>query len=437
MLGLLVFVLLPLLSAYVDRGPSLPGAAQEILGGYVALTVSLFVLSVCVRRAAAPDDREWLVALCRAALLLRALVAIVVFFGPWDFYLLGDDQIGYDYIPITIANYWNGVIPQLPLLSEPAYQERKGYFLLVSAQYYLLGPSFMMPRLLNCLAGALIVLYSYRLARHVFGRTEAKVAAVWTAFFPSLVLWSTLNLRDIWLALSVVVVIYHALLMRERLTLSSALTVALTLAWVQYNRFPLVLILLGAMGSALFLARAQRFKRDLFVAFLFLGVIIFLQQGLGLGREAVEWLDLRRIGEHRGKIAQASVGASGYLGDVDLTNPAVIVTFVPVSLAYFLFSPFPWQMTAPRRLITLPEMLVWYWSAPFGILAARDVLRERTGRRLALLLPTLMVTFAFAISSSNIGLSYRYRAQVIALYLAFAAAGFVQRRRPDLALRGS
>jgi hypothetical protein len=78
-------------------------------------------------------------------------------------------------------------------------------------------------------------------------------------------------------------------------------------------------------------------------------------------------------------------------------------------------------------------MVVWYWTVPFGVAAARQVLRERTGRRLALLLPTLLITLAFAVSSSNIGLSYRYRAQVVALYLAFAAAGYVQRRAPQLA----
>ena len=39
-------------------------------------------------------------------------------------------------------------------------------------------------------------------------------------------------------------------------------------------------------------------------------------------------------------------------------------------------------------------------------------------------------TVAFAIPSANMGLAYRYRAQIIPLFLSFAAAGFIQRRAP-------
>jgi hypothetical protein len=237
-------------------------------------------------------------------------------------------------------------------------------------------------------------------------------------------------MRDIWLALSVIVVVYHALQLRDRISVTSAVTIALNLVWVEFNRFPLFLILLGAIGATLLLARSQRLGRDLLVGFLFLGVVIFLEQGLGIGQQGMEWLDLERIAAQRSKIAQVSVGASGYLGKLDVSNPVAVIGFVPLSIAYFLLSPFPWQMNAPRRLITLPEMVVWYWTVPFGVRAAARVLRERSGRHLALLLPTLLITLAFAVSSSNIGLSYRYRAQVIALYLAFGASGYVKRRVP-------
>jgi hypothetical protein len=377
-----------------------------------------------------PDaaTRDWLGSLCKTAFFLRVLLAMAIYHGPWDFYLLGEDQTGYDHFPAIVARYWSGIVPRPPFLSEPAYQERIGYFTLVTLQYYLVGIAFMLPRLVNCLAGALMVLYAYRLALLIFGPTEAKVAAVWTAYFPSLVLWSTLNMRDIWLALGVLMVVYHALRARERLSFRSLFVIALTLAWISFNRPALVIVLIGALGTIFGLARAQRLGRDVTVAVLVLGLIVFLQRGLGIGQQGLDWFDLARLTNYRSKFVNPSVGASGYLTDVNLANPGVLIGFLPLSLAYFLFSPFPWQMTAPRRLITLPEMIVWYWSFPFVVVAAAQVLRERTRRRLALLLPTLLITFAFAIGSSNIGLTYRYRAQVITLYLAFAAAGYVQRR---------
>ena len=100
----------------------------------------------------------------------------------------------------------------------------------------------------------------------------------------------------------------------------------------------------------------------------------------------------------------------------------------PVLLAYFLFSPFPWQMTVPRRLITAPEMVFWYWLTPFVFTAFRRVIREGSRLQLALLMSLIIITVAFAVPSGNMGLAYRYRAQIVPLFLAFAAAGFVQKR---------
>jgi hypothetical protein len=436
LLGVLILILVLVAALLLERRPALPPPGDELLPSYVALVLALIVIHVFVRRSVAPVDRDWLTALCRLAFFVRVLVAMAIYYGPWDFYMLAEDQMGYDHLAPVVAKYWSGELPRPPFMSESGYLERVGYYTLVAAQQYLFGATFMMPRVLNCLAGTLIVLYAYRLALHVFGAPVAKVVAVWTAYFPSLILWSTLNMRDIWLALGVVVVIYHALRVRERFSLSAVLVIGLNLIWIQYVRFPLVIILMGALCAVFGLARAQRFGRDLAVALLILAGVVFLQRGLGIGKEGMEWLDLQKIAANRSKYANASVGASGYLGDFDLTSPGVLVAFMPLSLAYFLFSPFPWQMTG-RRLVTLPEMLVWYWSVPFVLAAAAEIFRDRGGRRLALLLPTLLISMAFAVGSANIGLSYRYRAQVMSLFLAFAAAGYVKRRARLSASPGS
>jgi hypothetical protein len=164
--------------------------------------------------------------------------------------------------------------------------------------------------------------------------------------------------------------------------------------------------------------------------------LLFLHNSLGLGREGIEWLDLDRIAEQREKLGRADVGRSGYMQDVDLRNPAVLAASVPLLLAYFLYSPFPWQMVVARRLVTAPEMLFWYWLTPFVFYAVRHVLREKGKRQLALLMTLGVVTLAFAVTSANMGLAYRYRAQIIPLFLSFAAAGFVRRRAPTFSGAG-
>jgi hypothetical protein len=375
-----------------------------------------------------------LVSLTRLALLIRVFLAIVIFYGPWDRYALGEDQYGYDFYPQVISEYWSGNLLLPPMfMADDAVRSRIGYYNFVTLQYYLLSPSFMIPRLLNCLAGALIVFYAYRLATLVFGRLEGRVAAVWTTLFPSLILWSTVNLRDIWLALSVLVIVYHSMELRERFNLTSIATIIAHLIWIQYNRSYLVMIMIGGIIGVFAFARTKRLGRDFLVGGLLVALFMTLHYGFGLGRDGFEWLDLGKVSIQREKLARANVGESGYLGSLSLQNPTVLVTFFPLLLAYFLFSPFPWQMTAFRRLITLPEMVFWYWLIPFVWIAARTAVRERISQHLALLLPVLVITVAFALPAANVGLAYRYRAQVIGLLLPFAAAGYVSRRVPSLA----
>lgn len=426
-LTVLFFLSLPLAALITESG-------GDVIPGMIALIACRVFLGLFLRASRLPaEDRAWVVSLCQTSLLLRALLAVLIYYGPWDRYALSEDQVGYDFLPQIMVRYWRGEIPEPPFLHAEAVAERFGYYRLVTAQYYIFGPSLLVPRMFNALAGALLVFYSWRLASYVFGRTAGKVAAVWATFFPSLLLWSALNMRDIWLALSILAIVWHSLLLRDRFYVTSTAVIVAHLVWIQYNRPYLVLIMIAAIAGIFFFARSQRFGREIVVGVFVVGLLVTLHNVFGLGREGLEWLDLEKIASRRETLARGSVGQSGYLGDVDLSRPEALIVFIPVGVVYFLFSPFPWEMTAIRRVMTLPEMLVWYWSFPFVWVAARQVWRERTGRRLALLLPTLGITLAFAISSSNLGLAYRYRAQIVALYLAFAAAGYVQRRAPHLA----
>jgi len=411
------------------------GAGADLLPGLLCLILCLAFLHIFVTSHRFPsyDERAWFLGLIRVAFLLRVVLAVVIYYGPLDHYAFGEDQRGYDNYPRVIAAYWSGEIESPVLLSTSTVQSRIGYYNFVTLQYYLISPSFLLPRIVNCLGGALLVFYTYKLATLVFGRAEGRLTAAWTAIFPSLVLWSSVNLRDVWLALSVCAIVYHTIRLRQQFTVGAPLIIAAHLIWIQYNRSYLVLIMAAGIAAIFVLARSRNLGRDVVVGGLLVGLLFALHRGLGLGHEGLEWLDLEKIAELRGKLARADVGRSGYLGDIDIENPGVLASFFPLLLAYFLFSPFPWEMTGFRRLITLPEMVFWYWLIPFVWIAIRNVFRERDNRRMMLLLPTCVITVAFALPSANIGLAYRYRAQVIGLILPFAAAGYIRRRYPALA----
>jgi len=63
-----------------------------------------------------------------------------------------------------------------------------GYPFLLTPVYWLFGPSTLAGAFVNVALGALIVVFTYLLARHFFGRWPARLAAVAMAVFPSQVM---------------------------------------------------------------------------------------------------------------------------------------------------------------------------------------------------------------------------------------------------------
>jgi len=416
--------------AAVAAGIGAIGGAGEVVPGMLALVACAAVLSgVMFLSRIEQQDRRWLLTLCFAAMLLRAVVALAIYYGPLDRNLLAEDQPGYDLWPTLLTRYWEGSIARPEsLFTQPAVS-RIGYYTFVAMQYATFGFSPLVPRMFNCLAGALCVILAYRIALLIFSSREARVAAIWTALFPSLILWSALNIRDIWLTVSILAVVWSALVLRERLSLGPVVTILLGLAWMQYTRSYLVPVMVMVILATLVVTRTDRLAPSLLALGLFMLLLVFLNDRLGFSNTALEFTDLDRIQYHREKMGSSfNNQKSGYMGNVDITNPLILALFLPVGVAYFLFSPFPWQLTGVRPLMTLPEMVVWYWTIPFVWLAMRQALRDRTRKRLGLLLPVVIITLAYAVSSANVGAAYRHRSQVIVLFLVFASAGFVQRQ---------
>ncbi len=406
----------------------------DLAAGLAALAVGWVFLSIFVRaHRMAPDTKQWLLGLCLFAFGVRVAIAVLILHGPWDYRVFSEDQAGYDYLPRLILSSWSSDNPA-PFRAS-MLETRRGYLTFVALQYYLFGQALIVPRIFNALGGALVVFYLVSLTARLFGSLEARIAGAWAALFPALLLWSAINLRDIWLTLGILIIVTHAFYLRDRFSLVSVLAIVSQLVWIQYNRSYLVFIMIAACVAVFALGRSTSLLRDAIAVLVLAGVLTALYQGMGLGREGFEWLDLDKLAEQRETLARADVGRSGYLADIDVRNPAVLVMSFPLLLAYFLYSPFPWQMAVVRRAVIAPEMIFWYWLTPFVLTAFRYVLREKATRQFALLMTVGVITIAFAVPTANMGLAYRYRAQIIPLFLTFAAAGFVRRRAPGLAGR--
>lgn len=355
---------------------------------------------------------------------LRLGLALFLHFYIANDDLFAPDQKAYHAGGKFLADVWT---QEAPLLSSQVLPDGpKGYFYIVAALYYLFGPYPVIPKVLNCLIGALTIPLAYDLALRMGASTSAALrAAKYTTWFPSLILWSSLNIRDAWIILLIALLCRQALVLQSRFRLAALVTLAGgLLLLVQFRAY-----LLFAIGApilvSLFAMRSRNFLRNLVVGCIMAFALIYADQAAGKSRK-IRFVDLEELQEIR---YWNTVGASSQFEQADISTPGKALVFLPRGIALFLLAPFPWMLGSIRQVLAVPETLFFYWLIPWVIRGARDLLRADMSKALLAVLITSGLTLGYSLGEGNAGTAYRHRAQILIFFLVFAAAGLDRRHR--------
>jgi len=396
---------------------------RELVAGLAVLgALALPALAWLVVRDGGRASRP-VVAFFAGAVVVRAGVALLVEYGaPSHYFSL--DHGRYAYVGWQLAEHWAGRAALPDLLTE-----KSGYYVWNALVFTVVGHAPLAVALSNAVVGGLCVVLAYRIARDLAGHRAARIAAGLTAFCPSLVLWSSLNLRDAFAMLSILAALRGTQRLQSGPSAAGLLLLAGGVLWLSQLREYLVLLLLLSVAAGLAVPRTRAFVVPVLLAAAFGG-------GLAAGviqapvAELTEGVSFEALDRHRKNLA---IGESVYFGDADVSTPGAAARFLPVGVAYFLLGPFPWEMGGARQWMTLPEMLVWYALLPQVFFGLRHLLRTRFAAVLPLLSFAVLTTVSYALVESNLGTAYRHRAQVLVLYLVFAAVGLATRRAPAAA----
>jgi 4-amino-4-deoxy-L-arabinose transferase-like glycosyltransferase len=372
------------------------------------------------------SEKEFLRRLIVYGFLLRAALAL---FLHWTGYsrILAPDEQTYQEDGWVIALYWLGDILTRPW--RYASGQPIGYFQLNGAFFYVFGHTEIPIKIANSLVGAFSCVYCYRLARELFGVPIARRTAALFEFLPSLVLWSALNIRDVWVVFLLIFLAWKSVDVyagRSKTAILQFLAGVFFLSQFRDYLFyivmipPLVAFLIGRRGHL-----ARNFLLAMITA---LAAVFLLQEGI-VGETAQSRMSLEAVSQAR---QQMATGGSAFGENLDISTPTAALLFLPTGLAYFLFSPFPWQITSALKVISLPEMLLLYYLTPYGVRGILWTVRERFRESFQVLLLTALITVSYALGSGNVGTMYRHRAQVIVFYLMFSAVGLQTRQVESL-----
>src|SRR3989440_1604889 len=317
--ALLLAVALLLLAAVFMLAPADGGPAAIITLPLVAAsTFAIYRLK---------DDRRFLIRLFLSAFLIRALIGTCIYVFHWQVFF-GGDALTYDFLGYAQLNVWQGNIVfqrSLDVFSGGGANSGWGMFYYVGVIYGMVGRNMLATQYVNCVLGAAPAPLAYMISMEIFPtKNVARVCALMTAFFPSLVLWSSQGLKDGPIVFLLALSMLATLKLGDRFSLKYLIALAFALCCLITLRFYVFYIVVIAVTAAFVLGRrqltAQSFARQLIImmavgaALAYFGVSNYTTQQL---EEYASTEQLQRM-----RLDSAQSAESGFGRDLDVSTAA-------------------------------------------------------------------------------------------------------------------
>ena len=429
-LGVTIVLFVPALATPYDSGfGSVQAMTTEMCARAVLFGFVIAALTALLVRRAETHGRD-LLRLFLIALFLRIIVGTTIFvFHGQDFF--GGDAWTYDYFGYQQLRGWAGdsyAQSQANLFIGKGIGSGWGMVYLVAGIYEIVGPNMLAVQYLNAVLGAVTAPIIFICAKEVFNNSRvAKIAGIAVAFYPSLVLWSSQGLKDGPIVFSLALCILATLKLGKKFSLTYLALLIAALFCVLALRFYVFYMILIAVAGAFVIGiramSAQSVARQV-VVMMVLGLSLTY---LGITRYAnVQYEQYGTLEQLQHSRLDASTSAtSGFGKDVDVSTTSGALSTIPLGMVYLLFAPFPWQLGSLRQSLTVPEMILWWFSFPLLVLGIWFSVRHRLRQMFPILIFTSMLSLAYSVFQGNVGTAYRQRAQLLVFYFIFVAVGFV------------
>lgn len=415
----LYFIVCIFISAFVFPD----GFSAIISSGLISIPIIL-ILSRAGEKA---DD---LLKIFLLALIIRICVSTTIhFFQLTNFFAL--DWNLYDELGYELSNYWNGSATTLSTAVQQRVMNFRnaswGIFYLVGGIYSLVGRNLLAAQLVIATIGAATAPITYLCAYQIYNnRRVALLSGYIVALTPSLILWSSLVLKDGPIIFFLVLTMYSSAKIQEKLDYKFVFVLIFSLFGVMSMRYYIFYIVAVAVVGGFIIGQKNTVRSIASRS------IVVILVGISLGYlgilnnakfELTNMTSLESIQLSRKSLANEA--ASGFGEDYDVSTVEGSLSVLPIGITYLMLSPLPWQFTSTASFMTFPEMIVWWLMIPLLVIGINYSIRHRLRKCISILVFTLMLTIGYSIMQGNIGTAYRQRAQIQVFLFIFIAAGLL------------
>jgi 4-amino-4-deoxy-L-arabinose transferase-like glycosyltransferase len=396
----------------------------------VAGVLNVVVLYL-VRSRGPAAERAFVARVYLWAVVLRYAIAVIlnIFVVDSAFALAfwGDSE-GYDLGGHQLALKWSGEPITTAYMSTAI--SGYGWVYFVGAVYSLFGRNQLLVQLLNGLMGGLTVIVIYAITSRLFDRSAARWAAIFMAFFPQMVFWSTGMYKDPPILLCIAAAMYAVVALREKLSLPLIALFVTVVVLLVTLRFYIAYFVVFASLAAFVFGQRRGGVRVIFTYGL-LAAILYGALSVAVRRDTLEqqttYLSLERLQITRGD--QATWANSGFGQEHDVSTPLGALATLPIGIVYLLFAPFPWAVSGLRQALVVPETLVWYALMPAFFRGVTLAIKRQFKATLPIAVFSASLTLAYALMQGNVGTAYRQRTQVTMFFFIFMAVGVAEKRQ--------
>ena len=301
---------------------------------------------------------------------------------------------------------------------------------LIAIPYYLFGRSLLMAQSIGLLFGIGSIFLCWLIAKKLWNNYIANKVGWITALFPSLILYSVLFLREVYIIFFILLALYGVV------------------SWTKDNNLKsLILAMIGFIGATFFhgamMIGAIAFisivgmsslketikliikgKINLKISILLFSFIIFA--GLYLTNN----IKVPYLGNFKSTSSIKNLSIKTELnthGDASWPKWTIITSVdelfykVPVRAIYFVFGPFPWDIKKFKHLIGMFDAFLYMYLVYLIIFNIKFILKDPALRIVLIILLSYIV--GCAVGVGNFGTSIRHRSKFTALFILLAAQG--------------
>jgi hypothetical protein len=388
---------------------------QDLISGTAFFLVCLSLVIIYTRWKGVPKP---ILAILLLAFSLRAATAIadsVFLLLPYSWY----DAVKFDRLGWEIASAWRrgraGTVQ--------ASFEVSSYAHWISVFYYLVGHLSLLIRLLNATLGTLTIYNVYRITLTLFDPPIARRAVGFAAVLPSLVMFSATPLRDSLVIFLISEYVWLSLLwIRTSRLKYLALTLFVTIFVGLFRTENLPIYWIPLIPSlTLYLRRWVKativgpIPVVLFIGLSLLAMYLTLHAP---GFSKLQRTSIAYLGDLRDRRAR---GEAVYLEGYSYSSWGGLLKLLPIGATYFLFAPFPWQVTKLTELLASAEAILLLALVLLSISGFRQAWARDRQSSLFLLLYLVVGIGLYGVVDANTGTALRHRSQFIWLLFVFAS----------------